>query len=129
MSALKLHTLKRKIVVIFLMSAILRLILGFFLPKMIYANIAPDEGIYSFLAKWIGESKPIDQFPAFGDDIYNQSKAFIIPASCLFRLGFSELDSIRVVSSIYGLGSLFIVGIFALKYLGMDKTSRMKEYC
>jgi hypothetical protein len=83
--------------------------------------------MYASLAKWLGESNPVDQFPGYSDVIYRQSKAFILPASMLFRAGFHELDSIRIISSLYGLGSLLIVGIFAFKFLAASSDQSLEK--
>ena len=127
MSALKSYTIKRKILSILILSGLLRLLTFLFLPKLVFPNLAPDEGMYAALAKWLGESNPVNVFPGYGDIIYHQSKAFILPASLLFRLGINELDAIRIISSLYGLGSLVVVGLFAFKYLTNSKIQRLEK--
>jgi hypothetical protein len=127
MSAFKLHTLKQKILSILIVSGLLRLLTFLFLPKLVFTNLAPDEGMYASLAKWLGESNPVNEFPGYGDIIYRQSKAFILPASFLFRLGINELDAIRIVSSLYGFGSLVVVGLFAFKYLNVSANKQLEQ--
>ncbi len=128
MSAFKLHTLKQRIVAIFVFTALMRFTIFLFFPKLVYTDLAPDEGMYALLAKWLGESKPADQFPGYGDVIYLQSKAFVLPASLLYRVGINELDSIRMVSSLYGLGSLLIVAVFIIKYLDSNCNQKLEVF-
>ena len=128
MSAFKLQTLKQRIVAIFLFTALIRVIVFLFFPKLVYTDIAPDEGMYASLAKWLGDSKPVDQFPGYGDVVYRQSKAFVLPASLFYRVGINELDSIRMISSLYGLGSLLIVSIFTIKYLAINGNQKLEVF-
>jgi hypothetical protein len=128
MSVFKLQTLKQRIVAIFLFTALIRVTVFLFFPKLVYTDIAPDEGMYASLAKWLGESKPVDQFPGYGDIVYRQGKAFVLPASLLYRVGINELDSIRIISSLYGLGSLLIVSIFAIKYLAINSNQKLEVF-
>ncbi len=128
MSAFNLRTLKQRIVAIFVLSALARVAVYVFFPKLVYVDIAPDEGMYASLAKWLGESKPVDQFPGYGDVIYRQSKAFVLPASLLFRAGINELDSVRIISSLCGLGSLLIVSFFAIKYLAISSNKEIEAF-
>jgi hypothetical protein len=111
MSALKLHTLKQKLWAIVAASFIARVIMFFALPST-PSSLAPDEGTYAGLAKWISESKPAKDFPVFGDGLYLASRSVIIPASTLIRFGMNELDAVRIISSIYGL-----LALCALAYL------------
>lgn len=111
MSALKLHTLKQKLWAIVAASFIARVIMFFALPST-PSSLAPDEGTYAGLAKWISESKPANDFPIFGGGLYLSSRSVIIPASTLIKFGMSELNAVRIVSSIYGL-----LALCALAYL------------
>ena len=111
MSALKLHTLKQKLWAIVVASFVARFIVFLTLPDGPSA-FAPDEGAYAKLAKWVSESKPTSQFPEFGPGLYQSSRAIILPASYLVRLGISELNSVRLSSSIYGLFTLILLAIF-----------------
>ncbi len=82
MSALKLHTLKQKLWAIVVTSFITRVVIFFVLPSTPSA-LAPDEGTYSSLTSWIGESKPADEFPAYGQGLYLSGRSIIVPASLL----------------------------------------------
>lgn len=116
MSALKLQTLKQKLWAIVAASFVARVIMFFILPNS-PSSLAPDEGTYSALTKWIAESKPATDFPAFGEGLYLSGRTIIIPASVLNRIGVNELDAVRFVSSIYGFLSLVLLTFFALKLL------------
>jgi uncharacterized membrane protein YqjE len=76
------------------------------------------------LTKWIGESKPASEFPAYGQGLYLSGRTMIVPASLLYRVGFNELDSVRLVASTYGFCALVLVVLMTLKiyiqYLAKD---------
>ena len=108
MSALKLHTLKQKLWAIVAVSFVARVIMFFVLPNS-PSFLAPDEGTYASLAKWAGESKPANDFPAYGKGLYLSARAIIIPSSLLYRAGIHQLDAVRLVSSIYSLCSLVLI--------------------
>jgi hypothetical protein len=116
MSALKLHTLKQKLWAIVAASFIARVIVFFALPNT-PSSLAPDEGTYAFLAKWISESKPATDFPAFGEKLYLAGRSNIAPAGMLVRIGLGELDAVRLISSIYGLLSLCVAVYLSTKLL------------
>ena len=116
MSALKLQTLKEKLWAIVAASFVARVIMFFVLPNT-PSSLAPDEGTYAALTKWIAESKPAADFPAFGEGLYLSGRSIIVPASALNRIGMDELDAVRFISSIYGLLSLVLLTFFALKLL------------
>jgi hypothetical protein len=113
MSAFKLRTLKQKLWAIVAASFVARVIMFFALPNS-PSPLAPDEGTYAHLAKWIGESKPADDFPFYGQGLYLSGRSIIAPASVLYRFGFDELDSVRLVSTTYGFCGLIFVVIFIL---------------
>jgi hypothetical protein len=114
MSAFKLHTLKQKLWAIVVVSFIARVVAFFVLPNT-PSSIAPDEGTYADLAKWVGESKPVDVFPSYGPFLYLSGRTLIVPASFLYRIGFNELDAVRLISSLYGLSALILVVALILK--------------
>ena len=116
MSALKPQTLKEKLWAIVAASFVARVIMFFVLPNT-PSSLAPDEGTYAALTKWIAESKPAADFPAFGEGLYLSGRSIIVPASALNRIGMDELDAVRFISSIYGLLSLVLLTFFALKLL------------
>ena len=113
MSTFKLHTLKQKLWAIVAASFVARVIMFFALPST-PSFLGPDEATYAGLTKWIGESKPAFEFPAYGEKLYKSGRSIIIPASILFRAGFNELDAVRLTSSLYGLCSLLLITCFIL---------------
>ena len=116
MSALKLGTLKEKLWAIVAASFVARVIMFFVLPST-PSSLAPDEGTYAALTKWIAESKPAADFPAFGEGLYLSGRSIIVPSSALNRIGMNELDAVRLVSTLYGFLSLVLLTFFALKLL------------
>ena len=100
LSKFKLKSLKQKLWAIVATSFIARMIMFFVLPNT-PSSLAPDEGTYAALTKWIAESKPAADFPAYGEGLYLSGRTIIIPASVLNRIGMGELDAVRLVSSFY----------------------------
>jgi len=127
MSAFKLGTLKEKLWAIVATSFVARVIMFFVLPNS-PSSLAPDEGTYAALTRWIAESKPATDFPAFGEGLYLSGRTIIIPASVLNRIGMGELDAVRLVSSFYGFLSLILLTFFALKILNnSDQLSKFNS--
>ena len=116
MSEFRLQTLKQKLWAIVATSFIARVIMFFVLPST-PSSLAPDEGTYAFLAKWISESKPATDFPGFGEGLYLSGRSLIIPASAFIKLGMNELDAVRLTSSIYGFLSLCVVAYLCSRLL------------
>ena len=116
MSALKLGTLKEKLWAIVAASFVARVFMFFTLPST-PSSLAPDEGTYAALTKWIAESKPATDFPAFGEGLYLSGRSIIVPSSALNRIGMNELDAVRLVSSFYGFLSLLLLTFLAVKLL------------
>jgi hypothetical protein len=113
MSALKLQTLKQKLWAIVAASFIVRITVFFTLPNT-PSFLGPDEGTYASMVKWVGESKPARDFPAYGQGLYLSGRSLIIPASALYRAGINELDSVRLIATVYGLSSLILIVLLAL---------------
>jgi len=127
MSAFKLGTLKEKLWAIVATSFVARVIMFFVLPNS-PSSLAPDEGTYAALTRWIAESKPAADFPAYGEGLYLSGRTIIIPASVLNRIGMGELDAVRLVSSFYGFLSLILLTFFALKILNnSDQLSKFNS--
>ena len=116
MSALKLQTLKQKLWAIITASFVARVIMFFALPNT-PSSLAPDEGTYAFLAKWISESKPATDFPGFGEGLYLSGRSVIIPASIFIKFGMNELEAVRLTSSIYGFLALCAVVYLSSRFL------------
>ena len=116
LSKLKLQTLNQKFFAIVAASFIARLVMFFTLPNT-PSSLAPDEGTYAGLAKWISESKPAIDFPGFGEGLYLSGRSVIIPATILIKFGMNELDAVRLTSSIYGFLSLCLLAYLCFKLL------------
>ena len=116
MGAFKLRTLTEKLWAIVAASFVARIIMFFVLPNT-PSSLAPDEGTYASITKWITESKPAADFPAFGEGLYLSGRSIIIPSSALNRIGMNELDAVRLISSIYGFLSLVLLTFLAVKLL------------
>ena len=116
MSAFKLRTLSEKLWAIVAASFVARVIVFFVLPNT-PSSLAPDEGTYASLTKWIAESKSAADFPAYGEGLYLSGRTIIIPSSLLHRIGMNELDAVRFISSIYGFLSLVLLTFLAVKLL------------
>lgn len=114
MSVFKLHTLKGKLWAVVAASFVARVIMFFALPNT-PSFLAPDEYTYAFLTRWTGESKPAYEFPVYGERLYVSGRALILPASLLYRVGFDELDAVRLVASAYGFCGLLLVVCIILK--------------
>jgi hypothetical protein len=128
MSALKLQTLKHKLWAIVATSFVARVVMFFTLPNT-PSSLAPDEGTYAKLAKWIAESKPVSDFPEFGGGLYLSSKAVVLPASSFVKLGINELDAVRLSSSIYGFACLVLIVVFAIiRFKAENETPHLKSY-
>ncbi len=108
----------RAIVLIILTSAIMRLVFFLTMPNS-PSKFGPDEGTYAFLAKYVSESLPVQDFPLFGPDLYHSSKTFIIPSAFFIELGMNQLDAVRLTSSLYGLASLILLSLI---YLSLRRT-------
>jgi hypothetical protein len=114
LSNFKLQTLKQKLWAIVATSFVARVVMFFALPST-PSSLAPDEGTYAALTKWIAESKSADQFPTFGQPLYLSGRSIILPASLFYRIGINELDAVRIVSTIYSLLALILVVNLVLK--------------
>ncbi len=108
MSGYKFHTLKQKLWGIVAASFVARAVVFFGLPNT-PSFLAPDEGTYAALAKWIGDSKPAEYFPLFGEGLYLSGRSIIVPASFLYRMGLNELDAVRLTATIYAILSLVLI--------------------
>ena len=87
----------------FLIISFLKFGFIFLLPNS-PSNLAPDEGTYSQILDLVSDGG--DLTPLYG--LYTTSRSLIIPARLFHFVGFSSLDSLRIVSTIYGLLSIAI---------------------
>jgi len=114
MSAFKLNTLKKKLWAIVAASFVARVIVFFTLPNT-PLSLAPDEGTYAnvALATFSGTISQESEYYRF---VYQISKSLVMPAQPLLLVGFSAIDAVRIVSSMYGLLGLIFVVIATLKF-------------
>ena len=73
----------------------------FFLPRTA-SDFGPDEGTYARLAEFVSQGLAVQEFPEYGPYLYNQSKSLIGPSSLLIRFGIEAIDSVRIISALYG---------------------------
>lgn len=85
-----------------LVGITLRLIFFFFLLPRTASNFGPDEGTYARLAEFVSQGLSVQEFPEYGPYLYNQSKSLIWPSSLLIRIGIEAIDSVRIISALYG---------------------------
>ena len=100
-------------------SAILRLFFLFIYLPSRPSEFGPDEGTYGALADYVANTLPVQEFPGYGPGLYNSARTLIVPSSIFVRFGVSQLDSVRFVSSFYGICALliFIMSVMALLYV------------
>lgn len=121
---LRLALSNRFLIRLLLISAIMRLyFLFFYLPNK-PSEFGPDEGTYGNLAKYVANSLPVQDFPSYGPGLYNSARTLIIPSSILIRMGLGQLDSVRFVSSFYGICSLLI---FIMCVIAIQKINTKNE--
>ena len=123
LSNFKLQTLKQKLWAIVAASFVARVIMFFVLPNT-PSSLAPDEGTYALLTKWIGDSNPANLFPIYGERLYLSGRAIIYPASLLYRAGLDELTAARLISSLYGFSALVLIVVWILKVFNIQKESQ-----
>ena len=112
--SLRLTTLKSKLYAIVLASFIVRVVAFFALPNTT-SNLALDEGNYAGLTEWIAQGNPDYKYPY--TSLYTNSRSLIFPASLLNKLGINGLDSVRIISSLYGfLACLLLANLFLKLY-------------
>ena len=116
--SLRLTTLKSKLYAIVFASFVVRVVAFFALPNSA-SNLAPDEGNYGGLTEWIAQGNPADEYPYIS--LYIRSRSLIVPATLLNRIGFSGLESVRIIASLYGLLTIIIAVYFLLKLFNSKK--------
>jgi hypothetical protein len=129
MRVFKLHTLKQKLWAIVAASFVARVIMFYTLPNT-PSSLAPDEGTYAnvALATFSGTVSQESEYYRF---VYQISKSLVIPAQPFLFIGFSGIDAVRIVSTMYGLLGLILVVVVTLKFFlkreSNSHTSRFNE--
>jgi hypothetical protein len=106
----------RQILTILGLSLILRLIFHFIVLPNTPSGFGPDEGTYAALASYVSRSLPVQEFPEYGAGLYNSARSLLLPSATLIRVGFEELNSIRAISSLYGLASSLVLALSYIAY-------------
>lgn len=109
--------------VVFYASILIRLIIFNLLPKT-PSSLAPDEGTYADLLKYIAAGQNTVNYPGYGPGLYITSRILILPALHLNYTGISPLDSLRIISSLFGALSSFILIIY-LSYILQNNKSKL----
>ena len=113
----------RPIQIILALSTLFRIIFHFFVLPNSPSAFGPDEGTYAALSKYVSQGLPVEEFPAYGADLYNSSKSIILPSAFLVQLGMGELGAIRTVASTYGLASSLGLALCFLALLKLRSQS------
>jgi hypothetical protein len=114
-SAFKLNTLKQKLWAIVAASFVARLIIFLLLPNNASIALAPDENGYAVIAESISLLSVFESLAKFFDnDVLGRT--LVIPASILIRLGFSDIDSVRLSSMMYGQLSVIVLAMFIWRH-------------
>ena len=121
---LRLTTLKSKLYAIVFASFVVKVVAFFVLPNTA-SNLAPDEGTYAGLAEAVAKGVPVDE-TQFGEGLYLISRAFTVPASLLVRVGFSGLDAVRLIASLYGLLTVTLIAFILLRII--DSQQEYKSF-
>lgn len=72
------------------------------------SRLAPDEGTYAQLVNWIFSGKPAQDFPDYGDGLFNSAKLLILPSLGFTHLGVPSLDSVRLISLLFSILNIFL---------------------
>ena len=122
--SLRLTTLKSKLYAIVFASFVVRVVAFFALPNTT-SDLALDEGNYAGLTEWIAQGNPDYKYPY--TSLYTNSRSLIFPASLLNKVGINGLDSVRIISSLYGFLTCLLLAILVLKLYNF-KQARTDEF-
>ena len=114
--SLRLTTLKSKLYAIVFVSFVVRVMAFFALPNTPSA-LGPDEGTYARAANWTALGKPATEFPDYGASLYTSGRSLLLPAAFFNNIGFSPLNSVRLISSLYGLLTLILIVFILLRII------------
>jgi len=102
--SLQLTTLKSKLYAIVFASFVVRVVAFFFLPSS-GSTLTPDEGAYAETARRLASGELNSTL--FSDNLLVQSRSFLYPSALIINLGIDPLAAVRIVSTAYGLLTLF----------------------
>jgi len=109
-----------------LLSLLARLLTFFLLPST-PSFLGPDEGTYAALARWVADSKDVQQFPVYGPILYFTSKTIVLPASWLIDLGMNQIAAVRLVSLFFGLLGIYFFAKTMFLLLGINEVFELTE--
>ena len=105
-------TLKSKLYAIIFASFVVRVVAFFLLPSK-GSLIPPDENGYSVISAAASTGKSVKDLLG-GNELYLASRTLVLPASTLIRIGIEPVNAVRIVSSIYGMLSVYLVAFLIL---------------
>jgi hypothetical protein len=117
MDDIRLALTSKPVIVILSISAAIRGLFQFALLPDSPSEFGPDEGTYALLAKYVSQGLPVEEFPAYGPDLYNSAKSITLPSAFLIKLGLEELTAVRTIASVYGLASTLLLVLCFIAYL------------
>ena len=79
-------------VFLLILSSIIGRVVTFILLPNTPSNFAPDEGTYANLAEWVSSGKSVKNYPSYGENLYESSRALILPAVIFNRIVMNYLD-------------------------------------
>jgi hypothetical protein len=123
----KVKTVKQLLWSILFLSSLSKILLLFLLPST-PSRLAPDEGTYAVLSKWIANSQPANEFPYLGELLYLNGRSLIAPSSVLVRSGIHEQYSVRLVAVTYSILSALLILYFLTKYFPNINEKLKKEW-
>ena len=107
----------KPVIVILSISATIRVLFQFVLLPNSPSVFGPDEGTYALLAKYVSQGLPVEEFPAYGPQLYNSARSITLPSSLLIKIGLEELTAVRTIASVYGLASTLFLVLSFIAYL------------
>lgn len=94
-----------KIIITF--GIIIRVIAYISLPNQ-PSRLAPDEGTYANLVGWIFSGQSAQDFPDYGEGLFDSARLLILPSLGLSHLGVSSLSSVRLVSLVFSILNILL---------------------
>ena len=86
----------------------------FGLPDKASISLAPDENGYAVITRDLSSLSITESLLKFFDNSV-LGRTLVIPSSFVMRTGFSDIESVRIVSMLYGQFSLIVLVVFILK--------------
>lgn len=114
----------RVLALIVLALGSLRVLVALLMPSSV-SSWAPDEGTYAILAGLVGTGGDWQNWSGgWGSSLYPKGRALIGPAAVLVAVGADDIAAVRVVSSVYAIGSqllLLVVARLARRRVAHDR--------